>query len=391
MTALPPFSIDDAEGLILSTIAGTNAYEMVMLDAAAGRCTAAAVFATAAQPRFDAAAMDGWAICAGTGAAYYIVGESRAGWGFADRLAPGQAVRISTGAPMPAGATALVRRERGRIAGQMLQVEDCRSGRDIRSQGCDFHAGALLVPAGKRLDPFDLARMAASGIDRLAVWQRPQVAILATGDEITPVGVAPDAFGNHDALSPALQARLTQLGAQATHLGIARDDDGDIADRIAASDAALFLVVGGASGGRHDRVRAALSDTGLSVLVPHVGMRPGKPFWFGRLARKRFLFGLPGNPVAALVALELFVVPALRALQGLPAQPDWIDVAMPDLPVVAGHEHVRFAHMGWSRQGVLQVEPLGQSDSAALRPLLGANALLRQRLQGQAQLLPIHA
>lgn len=384
MKALSPFAIDQALAMIMERLPEPGPVQQVSLGAAAGRVCAREVTAPGDQPRFVSAAMDGWAV-SGVHQTYQLVGESRAGAGFAGTLADGQAVRISTGAVMPAGADALVRREQGREQERLVQVAACRPGRDIRQRGCDFRQGDVLLAAGRVIDHLDVARVAAAGLAYLPVTHLPRVAVLATGDEIVPAGCRIGAAGNYDALSPALLGRLRGMGIPADHLGIAGDSEAAIAARLAGlcSDEAaeVLIVIGGASGGRHDRVRHALAARGLSVMVPGVAMRPGKPFWCGVMDGGRLVFGLPGNPVAALVALELFVVPALRAMMGVrmddACAQRWID--LPDHPAGDAGEaaRVRFARWGLDWAGRVQAQVLGEDDSAALSPLGGANGLIR--------------
>ncbi|WP_395335853.1 molybdopterin molybdotransferase MoeA [Novosphingobium sp. BL-8H] len=369
-------SIDETWRIVTHAVAATHATETVPLRQAFGRCNVEDIRAGGDQPRFDSSAMDGWAVADGAGAhEYRIVGESRAGVGFDRAIEAGEAVHISTGAVIPQGATAIVRRERGMVRGQTLIAGEIAPGRDMRQRGCDFRKGDLLLAAGRQIDHFDIARLAASGLAHLCVARRPNLALLATGDEIVVSGAVAGPGGNYDALSPALWARMTQLGATITDLGVAPDHDGSIFDRAISSDARLLIVTGGASGGRHDRVRAALGPMGLEVLVPAVRMRPGKPFWFGRWGRdgERLVVGLPGNPVAALAALELFVVPTLMAAQGLSPVMAWRPCASMPVRAGTGGERVRFA-----RRSGDGVDIIGMEDSAALSPLLGANALCRQ-------------
>lgn len=365
-----PFSIDAALAMILRHLPASARQHTIPIVAALGRVSASAVLAPGDQPRFDSAAMDGWVV-AGVHAAYRVVGESRAGAAYDARLRDGEAVAISTGAVVPPGATALIRREQGREVGGVLSIAAYAPGRDVRPRGCDFRAGDVLLGAGQVIGHLDIARVAAAGIATLAVRAAPKVALLATGDEITPGGQDAGAFGNYDALSPAILARL---GGGARHLGIVRDLDGAIVDRLAGCDADAVIVIGGASGGRHDRVRHALGELGLQVMVPGVAMRPGKPFWCGVMDGGRMVFGLPGNPVAALVALELFVRPALAAMAGAVEERCWVDLEDQE-PTAGEYARVRFARWELRPEGLV-VQPLGQGDSAALMPLMGANGLI---------------
>lgn len=371
MTPVAPLSIDQARDLILRAMPRPSGHEIVALADAPGRVAARDVVAPGDQPRFDAAAMDGWVV-SGQAGIYDVVGESRAGAAYAHHLGEGQAVAISTGAPVPPGATALVRREQGHDAAGQLTIAAYGPGRDMRARGCDFRAGDVLVAGGRVIDHLDLARMAAAGLDRVVVAPVPRVALLATGDEIAVGGAAAGPWGTYDALSPAIMARI----GGAAHLGVARDVDGDIAARVAASDAQIVIVIGGASGGRHDRVRHALAPQRLEVVVPGVAMRPGKPFWCGHLDGGRMVFGLPGNPVAALVALEMFVLPALMVAQGGMGDQAWIDLD-PETDS-AGCERVCFARWDAGPDGRIRARELGRGDSAALAPLAGANGLVRK-------------
>jgi len=377
-----PFSIDAALAMILRHLPASARQHTVPIVAALGRVSASAVLAPGDQPRFDSAAMDGWVV-AGEHAAYRVVGESRAGAAYRARLRDGEAVAISTGAVVPPGAAALIRREQGREAGGVLSIAAYAPGRDVRPRGCDFRAGDVLLGAGQVIGHLDIARVAAAGIATLAVRADPKIALLATGDEITPGGQDAGPDGNYDALSPAILARL---GGGARHLGIVRDLDGAIVERVAGCDADAVIVIGGASGGRHDRVRHALGELGLQVMVPSVAMRPGKPFWCGVMDGGRMVFGLPGNPVAALVALELFVLPALAAMAGASVERDWVDL-VGEAPMAGSYARVRFALWRLGGKG-LEAQPLGQGDSAALMPLAGANGLIRYDGIG-AQLLPL--
>ena len=361
----------------------------VSLDRAVGMVCARAVHAPGDQPRFDSAAMDGWAVC-GHHAAYRLAGESRAGLRFDGEVQDGEAVGISTGAVMPLGATALIRREQAREDRGTLQVGAYTPGRDIRLRGCDFHAGDILLEEGQSVGHIDMARLAAAGLCQVPVRRFPRVTVLATGDEIVPAGALASADSNYDALSPSVIGRLRGVGALATHLGIAGDCDAAIQDRLAQALGEVLIVIGGASGGRHDRVRHALGARGLNVIVPCVGMRPGKPFWSGVMDNGQLVFGLPGNPVAALVALELFVTPALMAMMGLAHEQRWIDLV--DSPCVNAGDmaRIRFARWDWDAHGRLVARPLGSDDSAALSPLRCANGLIRSgEGYSVARLLPL--
>ncbi len=319
--------------------------------------------------------MDGWAV-AGEYDGYRLVGESRAGHAYGDALDAGEAVAISTGAVVPQGATAVVRREKAEATHDRLTIRDYREGRDIRARGCDFLRGATLATQGERLDHFAIARLAAGGFGQTPVYLAPSIALLATGDEIVPAGKPALEGQNYDALTPAIEARLTSCRFAVHPLGRVPDCDGAILEAVRGMDAGLVIITGGASGGKHDRVRQALDPLGLKVIVPKIAMRPGKPFWFGKLADGRLVFGLPGNPVAALLCLELFVLPALWTLAGERERPSWRPAAIAgDAPSPkAGYSDEKLV---FSRTGSDGIRPLGGQDSAALMPLSGIDSILR--------------
>lgn len=372
-------SIEEAHRIVTGAMAALSKPCDTPLRESLGRVAACEVLARCDQPRFDSAAMDGWAVresASGPSGAYRIVGESRAGHAFEGPFAHGEAIHVSTGAVFPSEADRLVRREYGRVVEGVLRCEVAAPeavcpGRDIRRRGCDFREGDRLLATGRRIDHLDIARVAASGIGAVSVWRAPRVGLLATGDEIMVPGTPARPSGNYDALSPALWARLRQIGVVMHDLGIAGDDDAAIAGRAMAADIDVLVVIGGASGGRHDRVRTALDAHHLRVLVPGVRMRPGKPFWFGRCDDGRLVVGLPGNPVAALIAAELFLIPALLRVQGLPDDLNWTPI--PGKPADGPFDKVRFCR----KDGDAPPRISGGSDSAALSPVFDADALHR--------------
>lgn len=372
----PAFSIDQALLAIALTFCRQHGGVNLPLSKALGKTCALDCIAPHDQPRFNSAAMDGWAV-RGPKQIYRIVGESRAGSPYLGTLQTGEAIAISTGAMVPSEATALARREQAWLEHKFLRLAEYRPGRDIRAKGCDFGKGAVLTKVGQTIDHLDIARLAAAGFANVSVRQEPRVSLLATGDEIVPGGEQASPYQNYDSLSPSILARLGSFGFEVNHMGVARDCDEAILAPFELSDAEVMIVIGGASGGRHDRVRHALRAKGLTVVVPAVAMRPGKPFWCGVLADGRAVFGLPGNPVAALISLELFVLPALWALMGRPPQTNWIAIGgdCSDAPI--SHEKVCFARHRQSSLGVFEIDTLGLSDSAALMPLVAANAIVR--------------
>ncbi|WP_331317594.1 gephyrin-like molybdotransferase Glp [Methylobacterium mesophilicum] len=286
---------------------------------------AADVVASRTQPPFPASAMDGYAVrgadAAAVGATLRLIGTSAAGHGFPGRIGAGEAVRIFTGAPVPEGADAILIQENAAAeAGAVRVLEPVEPARFIRRAGLDFTAGETLIPAGISLDARRLALAAAAGHPCLPVRRRPRVAILATGDELVVPGATPGWDQIVASNSLALGALAAEAGADIVDLGIAADDHDALADafrRARAARADVLVTLGGASVGDHDLVQAALAKEGLELGFWRVALRPGKPLMHGRLG-DMLVIGLPGNPVSSIVCGLLFVVPAIRALQGDP-------------------------------------------------------------------------
>ncbi len=323
MSGLIP--VAEALARVLASVAAPVEAETVPLARAGGRTLAADVVASRTQPPFPASAMDGYAVrsadAAMVGATLRLIGTSAAGHGFPGRIGAGEAVRIFTGAPVPEGADAiLIQEDAAAEAGAVRVLEPVEPARFIRRAGLDFTAGQTLIPAGTSLDARRLALAAAAGHPRLPVRRRPRVAILATGDELVEPGATPGWDQIVASNSLALGALAAEAGADIVDLGIAWDDHDALADafrRARAARADLLVTLGGASVGDHDLVQAALAKEGLELGFWRVALRPGKPLMHGRLG-DMLVIGLPGNPVSSIVCGLLFVVPAIRALQGDP-------------------------------------------------------------------------
>jgi molybdopterin molybdotransferase len=297
--------------------------ERVPLGEAVGRALAEEVRAAGPLPPWDNSQMDGYALraadAARAGARLPVAFEVFAGDAPGGPLPPGACARIFTGAPIPAGADAVEMQEevarRGRDA---VFRRPAAAGRFVRRAGADVPAGAVALARGTVVDPGAVGLAAALGHAELLVHRRPRVALLSTGDEIVPVG-APTGGGRiADSNSHFLAAACVEAGAVPLRLPPVRDDRSAIRRAIASAEGVDALVTtGGVSVGAKDLVRDALADAGARLDFWRVAMRPGKPVAFGRRGRTA-VFGLPGNPASAFVTFELFVRPALRALQGLP-------------------------------------------------------------------------
>ena len=317
--------VAEALARVLASVAGPVEPETVPLAQAAGRTLAADVGDFRTQPPFPASAMDGYAVrsadASEVGASLRMIGTSAAGHGFSGRIGAGETVRIFTGAPVPEGADAILIQENASAEdGTVRVLEPVEPMRFIRRAGLDFIAGETMIPAGMSLDARRLALAAAAGHPRLSVRRRPRVAILATGDELVEPGATPGWDQIVASNSLALAALAAEAGADIIDLGIAADDHAALADafrRAREARADLLVTLGGASVGDHDLVQSALAKEGLDLGFWRVALRPGKPLMHGRLG-DMLVIGLPGNPVSSIVCGLLFVVPAIRALQGDP-------------------------------------------------------------------------
>ncbi|RMD47565.1 MAG: molybdopterin molybdenumtransferase MoeA, partial [Alphaproteobacteria bacterium] len=317
-------SFEQALSEVLALADPPLATEALPLAECAGRVLRADVIARRDQPPFPASAMDGYAMRAADarpGARLRVVGESAAGHRFTGRVGPGEAVRILTGAPLPEGADRVVIQEDVTREGDDIIIgEGLDAGPHVRPAGNDFAAGHRLA-APRRLRPADLALAAAMDAPRLTVSRRPEVAIIATGDELVMPGEDPGPDQIIASNSFGLAAMVEAEGGIARLLPIAPDRPEALAAVLElAADADLVVTSGGASVGDHDLVLPVARRLGLETSFYKVAMRPGKPLMAGRLGDARFL-GLPGNPVSAMVCGHLFMRPLLRAMAGLPAAP----------------------------------------------------------------------
>jgi molybdopterin molybdotransferase len=375
-------TVAEALALLLADVAPLAPDEVALWDAH-GRVLAHDLVAERDLPGFDDSAMDGLAVRSGdTPGELRVIGEVRAGRATARApLGTGEAVRIMTGAPLPPGADAVVIREEvvehERDGVVRAQVPATAAGANVRRRGDDVARGTCPLPAGTWLGPGELGMLAALGAARVAVCRRPTVAILATGDELIDVGAVPAPGERVDSSAHTLVAACREAGADATYLGVARDDLAEVTARVRAALACdVLLTTGGVSVGEADHVRPALAAAGAELRLWKVAMRPGKPLAFARAGATRCV-GLPGNPVSTLVAFELFVRPLLRALGGHPAP------GRPRAPVTltepyakrAGRAHYVRARL--RRDGDhLHATPLPHQGSGALSSMIGVDALV---------------
>jgi molybdopterin molybdotransferase len=332
------------------------------------------------QPPFANSAMDGWAVrSADTPGALTIIGESAAGHGFEGVLAAGQAVRIFTGAALPAGADAVVIQEDAVREGDQVTVPAAPMGDNVRHAGRDFKAGQTLLAPGVRIDPWRLSLCASAGRAEVSVHRRPRVAILSTGEEIVEAPAEPGPFQIYDSGGPALQAMVEAWGGEVTRLTGVRDRLEDVIAALKGADADLIVTVGGASVGDHDLVRTAAKALGLSLRVESIAVRPGKPTFFGVLEDGRRMLGLPGNPASAFVCAELFLRPIIEAFAGrsrpLPLFRMRLAAA---LSANGPREHWMRGRAG-AMSGDGEVEVYGDQDSSLVTVFEAANLLVRRK------------
>lgn len=355
--------------------------EIVTLNDAAGRIIAEDVRALLTQPPFDASAMDGYALrtadIAQLPVKLNLIGTSKAGRAASRSVAPGEAIRIFTGAPVPEGANAVAIQEDCTASDDAITVNSySTSGNNIRQRGQDFAENDVLIRSGAKLNARLITLAAAAGHPGLTVRRKPKVAIVATGDELVPPGIIPGPDQIISSNPYGLAAMVTAAGGLPVLLGIARDEREDL-DRMlsSAAKADIVVTIGGASVGDHDLVKPALEGLGAKLIFAKIAMRPGKPTIFGRLGAARVI-GLPGNPVSCLVSARVFLVPLILALLGQhdAATPETAVLA-DDIPANGPREHymrAKFVRSG----GETRIAPLPSQDSSLLAALASAEALL---------------
>ncbi|RJL02286.1 molybdopterin molybdenumtransferase MoeA [Paracoccus aestuarii] len=309
-------AVDDALSLVLA-LAGPPRPETLPLAEAAGRVLLQPVRARLTQPPFDASAMDGYAMrTADLPGPLRVIGTSAAGHPWDGSASPGTAIRIFTGAPVPAGYDHVELQENVDLAEGSITVRDRSNGSNIRAQGNDFAEGDEIA-GGQVLTPALIGLLAAMNIAEVTVARAPRVAILAGGDELVPPGADPRPGQIISSNDLAIAALARACGAEVTVLPLARDDEAELQDRFkAARGCDLLVTIGGASVGDHDLIGKVAAEQGIEQSFYKVRMRPGKPLMAGRMADLAML-GLPGNPVSAMVCGLIFMQPLIRAMQGL--------------------------------------------------------------------------
>ncbi len=369
--------IDDARAQVLAAVRVLGSEELE-LDAAGGRTLAEDVTSPLDVPPFDSSAMDGFALRPGPAAQLEVVGESRAGSPWDGSLDEGEAVRISTGARVPRDAGAVIPVERTGVDGATVEVEATTAGENIRRAGEDIRRGDVVLRTGMSLGAAELGVAASVGRPALVCALRPRVAVLVTGDELASPGerLGPGAIYSSNGYALAEQVR--RAGGELVRRATVRDTRESTREALAVAleQADVVIVSGGVSVGPHDHVKGALSELGARERFWGVNLRPGKPTWFGTRG-ETLAFGLPGNPVSAMVTFQLFVRPALAALQG--ADPAvrrtraTLEAAVARNP--RREQAVRVALR--DGDGGLLATPTGEQGSHILTSMVGAQGLAR--------------
>ena len=369
---------------IIKAESGRLPIEQTELGLARGRILAEDIVADSDLPPFDRAQMDGYAVraadVANAPAHLRIVGESAAGAGWHHEMKTGEAVRIMTGAPVPAGADAVQQVELTRENDSRVEIlEPVELGRSIVRQASEISSGETVLRAGEEINAAMIATLASFGYAKVKVARRPRVAVMATGSELVDADQKPGQDQIRDSNNYTIAAYAEMSNAVVERLPLAGDDTEELKRQIsrAAEHADVLITSGGVSMGVYDFTKAALKELGAEIFFEGIALRPGKPTVFGRLGNT-LVFGLPGNPVSVSVTFNLFVRTALRAMQGA-AQTMLQDdhaVLVRDLKGSIDRESYLPAVLRTDEEGTLLAEPLKWGGSSDFVAFARATALI---------------
>lgn len=384
-------SVEEAQRLVLDQTKPLTP-ERIDLLASLGLVLAESVASDVDSPPWDKSIVDGFAVIAadlaGGGVELEILEEVMAGDVPTKRLSSGQATRIMTGAPIPAGCDAVVMVEQTEVTSEsgslgkvLVRGGQLEVGRNILRRATAMRRGDEVLRPGSTIRPAEIGILAEVGRAHVLVYPRPRVAVLATGNEIIAHHREPGPGQIRNSNGPMMCALASRAGAAPNDLGIAEDSVDSLSQLVRAGLAADVLVLsGGVSAGVLDLVPGVLADSGVRQVFHKVNVKPGKPVWFGVLAegsRNRLVFGLPGNPVSSLVCFELFVRPALRRLAGqVEVLPALSKAMLTSRHVLHGSRDTYHPAVLRESQGKWTVEPIAWRGSADLRALAEANALV---------------
>jgi len=372
-------SVSDAREQVLRVAHGPLGTERISVEESLGRVLAQDVFAEGDVPPFASSAMDGYAVLDGSERrTLRVVGESRAGTPYTGSISPGEAVRISTGAAVPSQTGTVIRQEDVTAHDDVIEMTVAvGAGLNIRSAGDDMRGGALILPAGTVITPRVLGAAVAAGAGDVTVATALRVVVLCTGDELRAPGEALGPGQIHNSNGPMLTALAARSGAIVEPV-IRLPDNRTATEtslRSALDRADVLIITGGVSVGPHDHVREALSAVGVDQHFWGIALQPGKPTWFGSSGEK-LVFGLPGNPVSAVVTFALFARPGLRALQG--CRPDHGSAGSGILSAAVkrnpNRERAICVRLSLRADGTV-ASPTGPQESHLITSLLHADAL----------------
>jgi molybdopterin molybdotransferase len=375
--------VEEALAVVLERTQVHPPVETALGPAALGRVVAESVASDLDSPPFAKSLMDGYAVRSADAAASVtltVIEEVAAGATPTRSLGPGQATRVMTGAPVPAGADAVIPHEQTELNGDTVHLRRAvKAGNFVLPRGREMAAGAIVVSAGTLLTPAVLGLLAAVGRTTVAAHPVPRLAVLVTGDELVEAPGVPGPGQIRNSNGPMLTAQATRAGTQARYLGIARDVRDSLRDlvREGLDSGEVLVLSGGVSAGKYDFVPDVLRELGVEPHFHKVRMKPGKPLFFGT-RDGTLVFGLPGNPVSSFVGFELFVRPALRKMGGQ-AIPGPVFVPLPlAADFTTNNDRPTYAPAGLqaSPEG-LRVRPAAWFGSADLRGLARADALIR--------------
>ncbi len=378
MTAATLLSVDEALEAVLARVRPLGG-ELVPLELAAGRVLREPGGAAVDLPPFDSSAMDGYALRAeDTPGRLPVVDRIAAGRPAGRALRAGEAMAIATGGAVPDGADSVVPIEVVSEADDTLDVPDpVAPGANVRPRGGDLRSGDTVVEAGMSLGPAQLAALAAAGIGDVRVSRRPTLAVLVTGSELRPPGSTLEPGQIYDANGVMLATQAAAAGADAERLAAVADTPDEHRAALARGlEHDVLVSSGGVSVGPHDLVRSVGAELGVEEVFWGIAMRPGKPLWFG-VREGTLVFGLPGNPVSSLVCFQLFVRPALLALQGhaAPRPPFSRGTLTRAVPRNAARDDLVRAR--WTARGDgVQLEPISGQESHMIARAATANALV---------------
>jgi molybdopterin molybdotransferase len=377
---VPTFTFSQARACVLErvrTLRSSPGVETVELEAAGGRVLAEDILADRDYPALSRSVRDGFAVrAADLPGELQVIGEVRAGEKYSGVVKSGQAVEIMTGAPMPDGADAVVMVEHVTRTGARVAIDRATdAGQFINPRGVEAEAGTVLLTTGQRLGYSEIALLAAAGRATVAVYSRPKIAILPTGDEIIAVDGEPADYQIRNSNAYALAEQVRRAGGVPEVLAVAPDkydDTRGLVDRGLSSD--MLLLSGGVSAGKYDIVERVLADFGAEFYFDRVLIQPGQPLVFGR-ARDHFFFGLPGNPGSTMVTFEIFARAAVELIGGQ----ETVSLPMPWSRLTADFRHktglTRFLPALVNEDGG-EVTPVRWSGSGDMPALARANAYL---------------